>query len=184
VCNANSEVQIMFEDDILVGEKFPHKVSAQFDNQPAANQAAQSLVDNAGFERMQIRVVRPHDPDMARKVEPEVKGIAKTLVKSHIVLGVGGLVLGLLVAAVLVTNGPALTRASPLLTFIALGILSPMLGLLIAGAMSLRPDHDILIEKTRSATDAGRWTLIAHCANDEEMARAKAIMHNVAAQTL
>jgi hypothetical protein len=174
----------MFDNDILVGERFPHKVSAEYTSQQAADQAAGSLVSRAGFERAQVQVVQPHDPAMASKIEPEVKGIASTLAKSHIVLGVGGLVLGLLVAAVLVTSGPALTRASPVMTFIALGILSPMLGLLIAGAMSLRPDHDILVEKTRSARDAGEWTVVVHCADDDEMQRAKTAIGDVAAQTL
>ena len=93
------------------------------------------------------------------------------------------LVLGLVVAALLATSGPAITRSSPVMTFIALGFLFPVLGLLLAGAVSLRPDHDPMIEQTRAATQTGHWTVIAHCASHDEQARAKdAIGHS--AQTL
>lgn len=43
--------------------------------------------------------------------------------------------------------GPPVTRSSPLMTFIALGFICPIFGLIIAGAVSLRPDHDLLLEK-------------------------------------
>lgn len=173
----------MFEHNVLLGEKFPHKVSAEYNDQLSADLAVQSLVDNTELPRKQIYVVQPHDPNMSRKIEPEVKGIARTLLKSHIVLGVGGFLLGLLVAALLVTLGPAMTRSSPLLTFIALGFLFPSVGLILAGLVSLRPDHDHLITKTRIATDASRWTVIAHCDSYEQLTRVKGCIDS-SAQTL
>ncbi|HKM36209.1 MAG TPA: hypothetical protein VJY83_01050 [Thiopseudomonas sp.] len=161
----------MSEHNVLMGEDFPHKVSMQYNSQESAEQAVQRLVDNAGLPRHQLRIVHPHDPDMARKIQPETKGIEKTLAKSHTVLGIGGLVLGLVVAAILVAMGPEMTRASPMFTFIALGFLFTFLGLILAGAISLRPDHDPLIEKTRTATDTGHWTVIAHCTDPEQQTR-------------
>ena len=173
----------MFEQGVLLGEDFPHKVSAGFDNHSAAEEAAWSLVHKAGLPPSQIRVVRPDDTHMETKVEPETRGVARTLLKTHIVLGLGALVVGLVTAAVLVTVGPVLTRSSPVMTFIALGFLFPALGLMLAGAISLRPDHDPLIEKTRSASETGRWTVIAHCADNDEKSLAKATM-DYSAQTL
>lgn len=169
--------------ELLQGESFPHKVSAQFDSQESAERAVQLLMDNASLPREQINVVHPHDPHIARKIEPEVKGIARTLVKSHLVLGVGGLVLGLVVAAILTTVGPTLTRSSPLFTFIALGFLFPAFGLMLAGLISLRPDHDPLIAKARTATNSGQWTVIAHCTTTEQQERVTETI-NPAAQTL
>lgn len=173
----------MSEHDVLLGENFPHKVSAQYDSQQAADQAVQYLVDNAKLPREQIRIVHPHDLNMALKLEPEVKGIARTLAKSHAVLGLGGLVLGLLLAALLVTIGPVMTRSSPMFTFIALGFLFCFLGLILAGVISLRPDHDPLIEKTRTATDTGHWTVIAHCTSLEQQTQVKDSI-DYSAQTL
>ena len=127
--------QRMYEHSVLLGEAFPHKVSAIYDSKQSADQAVRSMVHSADIPLEQIRVVQPGDPDMARKLEPETTGIAWTLAKSHVVFGLGGLVLGLLVAAVLATSGPAITRSSPVMTFIALGFLFPVLDLLLAGAM-------------------------------------------------
>lgn len=173
----------MTEHNILQGEDFPHKVSAEYDTQQAAERAVQLLVDNAGLPRHQIRIVNPCDPDMARKIQPEVKGIARTLAKSHIVLGIGGLVFGLVLAAILAAIGPEMTRASPMMTFIASGFLFTFLGLILAGAISLRPDQDPLMEKTRTATETGQWTVIAHCTDLEQQTRVKDTIDH-SAQTL
>lgn len=173
----------MSEQSVLSGEAFSHKVSAEYENEQAAKKAVDSLVKESGIPLQQIRVVQPHDPAMARKIEPEASGIGWTLVKSHAVLGCVGLVLGLCVATILVYLGPPITRSSPVLTFIAFGIVLPLVGMLIAGAISLRPDHDLLVDKTRAATDAGHWTVIAHCSDSNEQRRAKAAVDQ-AAQTL
>lgn len=173
----------MSEHDVLLGEDFPHKVSAEYNSQQAAEQAVQLLVKNAELSRNQIRIVQPYDLDMARKLEPEVRGIARTFAKSHAVLGLGGLIFGLVLAAVLVTIGPTLTSSSPMFTFIALGFLFTFLGLLLAGAISLRPDHDYLIGKTRTATETGHWTVIAHCTDYEQQTRVKETL-DYSAQTL
>jgi len=166
----------MFEhDDAVLGENYSHKISAEFETQIAASSAAESL-ESAGIPIGQIRVIQPHDPNMGHKVEPDDQGIARSLVKAHVMFGLIGLVVGLVIAAVLVTVGPALTRSSPLMTFIALGFVCPVLGLLLAGAVSLRPDHDLLIEKARMATDGGRWTVVAHCASVEQQELAKTTM--------
>lgn len=173
----------MSEHGVLQGENFPHKVSAQHNTKLAADQAVQSLVDNAHLPRNPILIVQPHAPNMARKIEPETKGTARILAKSHSVLGPGGLLFGLLLAALLATMGPLMTRSSPMFTFIALGLLFCLLGLILTGAISLRPGHDRLIGKTRAATQTGHWTVIAHCANLKKQTRVKRAI-DYSAQTL
>lgn len=158
----------MVHHDAVSGENYSHKVTVEHDSQVAADRTIRSLTDTAGLPLSQIRLVEPHDPDLANKVEPETKGIARLLVRAHVGLGLTGLVVGLVAAAVLVGIGPAVTRSSPVMTFIALGFLGPILGLLLAGVISLRPDHDPMIEKTRKATSAGRWTVVAHCVSIEQ----------------
>lgn len=173
----------MSEQDVLSAEKFPHKVSAAYHSPELAEQAVKSLIDNAHIPREQIRVVQPNDPHIARKLEPEVGGIRRTLVKSHLVLGGGGFVVGLIASAILTTVGPAVTRSSPVFTFIAIVFLCTLLPLLLAGFISLRPDHDPLIAKTREAAETGQWTVVAHCADTEQQERAANIV-TPAAQTL
>lgn len=169
-------------NEAVLGENYSHKISAEFDSQTDASSAAKSL-ESAGIPLAQIRVIQPHDPNMGSKVEPDDQGIARSLVKAHVRFGVIGLVVGLVIAAVLVAIGPALARSSPVMTFVALGFLGAVLALLIAGAASLRPDHDLLIEKTRIASSKGRWTVVAHCASTEQQKLAKATMGE-SAQTL
>jgi len=70
----------MSEHDVLMGEDFPHKVSAEYNSQQLAEQAIQLLLDNTELPRSQIRIIRPNDPNMGRKIEPEGKGISRTLV--------------------------------------------------------------------------------------------------------
>lgn len=169
-------------DDAVLGENYSHKISAEFDNEIAASNALESL-ELAGIPRGQIRVIQPHDPNMGHKIEPDDQGIAQSLVKAHVKFGLIGLVAGLVVAAVLVAIGPALASSSPVMTFVALGFLGAVVALLVAGAVFLRPDHDLLIEKARMASDTGHWTVVAHCASVEQQERAKATMDH-STQTL
>ncbi|OEY67486.1 hypothetical protein [Marinobacter sp. X15-166B] len=110
----------MNDRNAVLGEHYSHKVSAEFDSQTAADRAKESL-ERAGIPEQQIRIIKPDDPAMARKIEPESTGIARSMVKAHVKFGVVGLVAGLVIAAVLVAVGPAFARTSPVLTFIALG---------------------------------------------------------------
>jgi hypothetical protein len=66
---------------------------------------------------------------------------------------------------------------------VALGIIFPFLGLLLAGAISLRPDHDLVVAKARKAAGEGRWTVVVHCTDNDEKDRAKRTMEH-SAQTL
>jgi len=164
-------------DGAVLGENYSHKISAEFDSQVAAERGVESL-ESLGIPLAQIRIIQPNDPGMAQKVEPETQGIARSMVKAHVRFGLIGLVVGLAVAGLLVTVGPALTRSSPLMTFIALGFLFPVLALLLAGAVSLRPDHDLVIEKARMTKDDGRWTVVAHCDSLEQQTLAKTAMYD------
>lgn len=158
----------MSEQNLVMGEDFSHKVSAEFNSQESADSAVQLLVEKAQIPRQQIDIVNPNDPLIARKLEPEVSGISRTLAKSHLVFGGAGFALGIVLSIILTTMGPTLTQASPLFTFIAVIFLSTALALLLAGLISLRPDHDPLIAKTRTAAQTGHWTVIVHCASQEQ----------------
>lgn len=164
----------MANQDAVLGEEYPHKITAEYDSQSDADRAVKALADQAGVPPAQVRIVQPHgSADMARKVEPESRGIRQSLVKSHVGLGTAGLILGVALAGVLVVFGPTATQSSPLMTFIALGFLCTVLALLLAGAISMRPDHDRMLHKTRAATEAGQWTVVVHCADAEQRDRVK-----------
>ncbi|WP_144776216.1 hypothetical protein [Marinobacter maritimus] len=162
----------MYECDAALGEHYTYRFSAEFDSQVAAYRAAESL-KVAGIPLEQIRVVRPTDPGMAHEVEPQVQGVAWVLVKKHVMLGLLGLMVGLAIAAMLVTIGLAVVRSSPMMTFIALGFTYPLVAVLLAGAVTLRPDHGLLIEKTRTTADSDCWGVVAHCSTRGQRQLAK-----------
>lgn len=167
----------------LVDERYPSKVSAEFTTRALAEKTATALVEKAGFNNEQVCVITPGDPYLESKVEPEDRGIARTLIRSHLVLGTAFLVVGLVIAWLLVTFGPPITRSNPVMVFIPFALLLPMIGLMIAGAISLRPDHELVVHQARTASSEGHYTVIVHCASTDEQQRAKELMRN-SVQTL
>jgi len=159
----------------MLGEHYSHKISTEFESESTVNSAVDSLI-RADIPQSQVEIVRPDDPNIAIKVEPEVKGVARSLAKTHAMFGFVGLLAGLVLAALLVEVGPPLTQSSPVMTFIAACFVCTALGLLLAGAIALRPDHDPFIEKTRKANKAGRWTVIVHCESREQQKKVKEVI--------
>ncbi|PLW81468.1 hypothetical protein CWI75_15710 [Kineobactrum sediminis] len=160
----------------LIDERYPHKVSAEFNARKLAEETAATFVKEYGFHDEQVRVIAPGDSHLESKVEPEDRRIAGTLVRSHVVLGLAFLVAGLIIAWLLVTFGPPITRSNPIMTFIPFVLLLPMIGMLIAGAISLRPDHDLVVHQARTASEEGHWTVVVHCASHDEQNRAKDLL--------
>ncbi|MFO7550431.1 MAG: hypothetical protein R6W80_03425 [Haliea sp.] len=165
------------------GEQYSHKVSAEFATRESADDMVAQLAADSGLRQSRVELVVPGDQHLGSKVEPESRGIARTALKSHFVLGLAFLALGLATAWLLVTFGPPLTRSSPVMVFIVLGFFPTLFGLMLAGAITLRPDHDPLIASTRKAAQAGRWTVVVHCADEEQQQRARELL-DVRSQTL
>jgi hypothetical protein len=158
---------------LIFGERYLSKVSAEFKNGDRARYAAQTLVAEAGLPSQQVRLVKPHDRSVSRKLEPEPQGIARTLVKSHLTLGLAGAVLGLVTALVLVRSGIDAFASSPAYTIGLLAGFGAILGMMLAGLVSLRPDHDLVIDQVETAANEGRWSVVVHARNHQEEHQAK-----------
>ena len=157
----------------IFGEKYLSKVGAAFDNPEDARAAADQLCTEAGLQSTQVRVVQPDDPDMARKLEPEPRGILGTLAKAHITLGVAGLILGLLIAVVLILADLAAFTWNPWYTLLVFGFFGAIAGLLLGGLVTLRPDHDRLIAWVKDSASGSRWFVLVHARDHDEERRAK-----------
>ncbi len=72
--------------------------------------------------------------------------------------------------------GPTYTQDSPLPTYLALSFFGLLIGLMVAGAVSLRPDHDPLINETLEASHHHRWTVIVQTDDRESSHKAKEIL--------
>jgi hypothetical protein len=157
-------------------ERYSTKISAEFADEALARETVESLTEEGGFDREQVTMIFPDDRDFARKLEPESRGIGGIIASYHLAWGGVGLLIGLAAAWLLVRLGPLATQSNPVFTYLALIIICPMIGLLLAGALSIRPDHDRLVSRARAAAGSGRWTVVVHCADGDQKARAKRMM--------
>lgn len=155
------------------GEKYLTKVAAVFGDGDQARAAADRVARDAHIASDQIRVLSPDDPAMSRKLEPETRGIARTLARSHITLGIAGLLVGLGAALLLIALDIILFAWNPLYTVIAFGFFGAIAGLLLGGLVSLRPDHDRLIAWVRASAREGQWFVVVHARDHDEERRAK-----------
>ena len=155
------------------GEKYLTKVAAVFDDADQARAAAERVGREANIASDQIRVLRPDDPAMSRKLEPETRGIARTLLRAHVTLGTAGLLIGLGAAFLLLALDIVLFAWNPLYTVLVFAFFGAIAGLLLGGLVSLRPDHDRLIAWVRSSAREGEWFVLVHARDHEQERRAK-----------
>lgn len=167
-------------DTNIIDEKHPSKVAGIFNSIATAKAAQAKLIKQGHFKAKDIKIVYPHDAGISQKIAPRDSGIATTLVNAHIIIGLGGLLFGLLLAFVLTLLGPDMFRSSPLLVYLALGFVGAMLGLMIAGGVSLRPDQDPLISDTVEASNENKWSVVVQIDDIESNERAQTIMQETA----
>lgn len=160
-------------------ERYPFKVGAEFADESTALWAVDRVVDRERLDDAQIRLLRPDDPNAGVKLEPESGGIARTLVKSHIVLGAIGLLTALVAAIALVLGGVQPFAASPLFTVLVAGFFGAIAGLLLGGLVSLRPDHDRLIARARAAIRHRHFYLVVHTRDHDQERRVKDLLHDM-----
>ncbi|HSH84665.1 MAG TPA: hypothetical protein VK979_05850 [Guyparkeria sp.] len=155
----------------IISERFPHVVSAVFDNEQRARDAAAALAAKGSLSNEQIDVVEPNDPGLSHKVEPESEAIFQTILRSHAILGVVGVVAGLILAGILIGAGFAFATSFPGWLLGIFAVIGGAIGMLVAGLVSARPDHQYVVTETRDAAKHGKWTVVAHARDMEEKNR-------------
>ncbi len=166
----------------LFGERSLTKVAGIYPVRAAAEAGLEQLRNGAGLTRAQVRLLRPGDVEpshrdlFGRAAEPESAGLARTLVRTHLLGAVAGAVLGLALFLWLSRADNPLIAGSPAVAFVAIVGFGITFGLMVAGLIALRPDHIMLISQLRSALRANRWVVVAHPVNREQAAQAKAAL--------
>ena len=155
----------------LFGERSLTLIGAVFPDSGSARAAEHALERDAALNG-EVAVIGPDDPLTALKLEPETHGIWKTAIRSHAVLGLVGLALGLLAALLLQATGwpAAVSSFGYLLLF--LGVMGAFAGMLIAGMITLRPDHGIVIRQLREALARRHWALVVRPRSEDHALRA------------
>ncbi len=160
----------------LFGEKSLTKVVAFYATQDAAERAAARLRERrpGGMQITQVKLLRPEDAKRSRreilstKEEPDQAGIWQTILRTHARLGLLGFIVGVLIWYGFRAAGNAAVLLSPLLSFIAIVLFSTMMGGMLAGLLSLRPDQTTMVQAIRDALREGRWAVMAHPTTPEQ----------------
>ena len=159
---------------ILFGEKSLTKIAAIFDSRGRAETTALRLRQAAGMSESQIKLVGPMDTvgivdaPLSRKLEPESTGIWHTMLRTHLVTGLLGMVLGALLYLSLWLLGNPSVQSHPMLMLFVTLFFGTIFGLLLGGLLSLRPDHYRVMAAVRKAIKRGGWAVISHPINHEQ----------------
>ncbi|UWX04672.1 riboflavin biosynthesis protein RibA [Pseudoxanthomonas sp. NC8] len=161
----------------MTGELSDSKVAAVFDGEQEARLIARQTQRTLGLSSGKVQVVTPHDARPGRKMEPEDRGIFRTLVIAHYKLGLVGIGLGLLLYVTLYAAGLEAVVASCLSLAAALIIgYGGVFGLMAGGLVTLRPDHSPYVAKIRAALKEGRCAVVVHAHDDDERDRARDVL--------
>lgn len=146
----------------ITGELSNSKVAAVFARESTAHAAARALSAALSLGEAQVQVIAPDEPHPGRKLEPESRGIWRTIVVAHVRLGIAGAVLGVLAFAALHAAGVRFIVSSPVAAGLILLFFGTVGGLMLGGLVSLRPDHDRYVQAARDAIASGRTTVVVH----------------------
>lgn len=153
---------------LVFGERSVTKVAGLYSSEKAAKDARSRLLASGGWAESQVLLLAPADAAggrrklIAQKMEPETGGIFKTILRAHLITGIGGIGIGLLVWWALRASGNAMIVASPGLSLFAVAFFGMVFGLIGGGVISLRPDHASVLDSVHAALAAGQWATVAH----------------------
>ena len=160
----------------LFGEQATTKIAAIFETEEVAITASAALHSVSGVQANQLRVIKPHETSYAHKLEPESKGIARTAIRAHLILGAAGVLVGVIVWALLYSSGIPAVESSPVYTASAVIFLTTIAGLLLGGLVTARPDHQLVIQRVQTAVEEGRWSLVVHPRTPEQCEEILAVL--------
>lgn len=160
----------------LTGEQESHKVAAVFDTEADARETAKVLCQSTTLKDGQVTVLSPRDPHQGGELEPEDQGILRTLIRSHVGLGAGGAVTGFIVFLILSALGIGFIAQNALVAGSVLAAFGLMLGLLLAGAVTIRPDHTPYLMMAQSALRKGKYVLAVHASSTQQLQEAKSLL--------
>lgn len=167
----------------VTGEASDSKVAAIFDSEERARRIAQSLRRRLRLQPSQVMVVTSNDRHPGRKMEPEDKGIFRTMVVAHVRLGLAGTAVGVLVFALLYLSGLELVTASPGFAAALIIGYGAVFGLMAGGLVTLRPDHDPYIHRIRDALERGKSAVVVHAFDANQRRAAKETLDEEGGET-
>lgn len=169
-------VGVMKHRMALTGEAFDHKVAGLIAGEAAAHEVAAAVRAGTGLKESQVSVLSPGDDRIGRTLEPENRGIVHTMIRAHLWLGLAGAVAGILAFGIMIALGVQFIVLSPWWSALLLTGFGTIGGLMLGGAVSLRPDHSPYISASREALEEGRHVVVVHATDTDEREQAEAIL--------
>lgn len=155
------------------GESYDHKLAAECGTATEAEKVADDLCSVTRLSREQVRVVSPEDDHKGSKLEPEDQGIMHTAIRSHVWLGLAGVVGGLVLFVIMAAAGVPFVAQNPLWAAPVFAAFGGVAGLLLGGAFTLRPDHTAYVARSGSALKKGRYVVSIHARDRDQIGEAK-----------
>ena len=153
---------------LIFGERSLTKVASIYSTAQGAEDARVRVLRSGDWAVGQVVLLTPADARMsrreimARKMEPESRGIWRTILRAHLFGAVVGVAVGAGAWWWLLSMGNRFIGSSPGLSLVAFAFFGTIFGLMFGGLISLRPDHTRLIAVIRSALRSGRWAAVVH----------------------
>lgn len=163
-------------DHLVTAEASNSKLVAVFRTTNAACAAAEALVASTDIEKPQLKLVAAGEADIGIKLEPEGGNIWRTIIVSHVRLGLVGALTGLMLFGALWALGVPFVISSPWAAAGAAIFFGVIAGLLFGGLVTLRPDHSAYVDAARNARDSGLTTLVVHALSAEQRSRAAKLL--------
>lgn len=157
----------------LSGEILDHKLAAQCGTATEAEKVADDLCNQTSLSRGQVRIVRPDDDHQGSKLEPEDQGIMHTAIRSHVWLGLAGAAGGLLLFTVLAASGLPFVVQNLIWAGGLFAVFGGVVGLLLGGVYTLRPDHTAYVARSSSALRKGYYMVTIHARDRDQVGEAK-----------
>lgn len=166
----------MTGNSLLTGEVSNSKVAAIFADETAARAVAMRVQTTLQLTDAQVQVITPADRKPGRKLEPESDGIFHTILRTHAVLCLLGAVAGAVVFGVLWAMAVPMIVNSAVMAAAVIVVFGAVAGLMLGGLVSLRPDHDLYINKVFDALGEGHSAVVVHAFSREQNAQAEALL--------
>ena len=171
-----------FESD-LNPEQFPYKAWAECQDAARAQVAASRLAADPGLGESSIVVVSAADTadSVDAKLEPAPQEFRERLVRTHLIAGAAGALLGVAVAWVAQAYWIEIALGAPLLVPALGALFGAMVGLLAAGAWALNPVRAIreVALKDEILGNANTY-IIVHSHTEQQRAHAAVVLASLA----
>lgn len=167
----------------ITGETFDHKIAAIFASETEALDAAESIRSHTTLRDAQVFIISPHDPHSGKALEPEDRGIWRTLVRSHIWLGIAGAAAGLILFGFLMAADIRFVVANAVTAMFITIVFGATTGMMLGGLITLRPDHMPYLMKTQAALKEGKYVVAVHATSSEQQQEAEKLLNTGEGET-